>query len=105
MSRANEPTHNDKGIAYNFMTELSNDWQEFVSRQDIPAGPAAPEAGFFAPLSDFGLIAVSGEDAAAFLHSQLTNDVQTLDGSSARLAGYCTAKGRLLATMLMWRNA
>lgn len=86
------------------MTELSNDWQEFVSRQEISTGLAAPQAGFFAPLSDFGLIAASGDDAASFLHSQLTNDVQTLDGSTARLAGYCTAKGRLLATMLIWRR-
>ena len=86
------------------MTELSNDWQEFVSRQEIAAHPAAPEAGFFAALSDFGLIAASGEDAASFLHSQLTNDVQTLNGDNARLAGYCTAKGRLLATMLTWRT-
>ena len=86
------------------MTELSNDWQEFVSRQEIPAAPAASETGFFAPLTDFGLIAASGEEAAAFLHSQLTNDVQALDGGGARLAGYCTAKGRLLATMLVWRS-
>ncbi len=104
MSRANESTHNDKGFAYNFMTELSNDWQEFVTRQEIALGPVTPEAGFFAALLDFGLIAVSGDDAASFLHSQLTNDVQTLDESGARLAGYCTAKGRLLATMLIWRN-
>ena len=86
------------------MTELSNDWQEFVSRQEISAGPIAAAAVFFAPLPDFGLIAASGDDAASFLHNQLTNDVQTLDGSIARLAGYCTAKGRLLATMLIWRS-
>ncbi|MBV8633056.1 MAG: folate-binding protein YgfZ [Burkholderiaceae bacterium] len=86
------------------MTELSNDWQEFVSRQEIAPGPVTMEAGFFAALPEFGIIAVSGEDAAAFLHSQLTNDVETLDVSQARLAGYCTAKGRLLATMLIWRS-
>jgi folate-binding protein YgfZ len=86
------------------MTELSNDWQEFVSRQEIVPGLATRETGFFAALPDFGVIAASGEDAASFLHSQLTNDVETLAESEVRLAGYCTAKGRLLATMLVWRT-
>ncbi|MGZ5198582.1 MAG: CAF17-like 4Fe-4S cluster assembly/insertion protein YgfZ [Telluria sp.] len=60
--------------------------------------------GFVAPVTDLGLIAVSGEDAPAFLHSQLTNDVEHLGSGDARLAGYCTPKGRLLATFLMWRD-
>ena len=61
-------------------------------------------AGVVAPLSDLGLIAVSGEDAASFLHNQLTNDVEHLGAGEARLAGYCTPKGRLQATFLMWRG-
>lgn len=104
MNRTSESTHNDIGFTCDFMTELSNDWQEFVSRQEITPGPAAARAGFFAALPDFGVIAASGADAASFLHSQLTNDVETLGGGHARLAGYCTAKGRLLATMLILRD-
>lgn len=61
-------------------------------------------AGFVAPLSDLGLIAVAGDDAARFLHNQLTNDVEHLGFDEARLAGYCTPKGRLSATFLMWRT-
>jgi folate-binding protein YgfZ len=68
-------------------------------------GPAELAGGFVAPVTDLGLIAVSGDDAASFLHSQLTNDVQHLGVEQARLAGYCTPKGRLLATFLMWRDA
>jgi tRNA-modifying protein YgfZ len=60
--------------------------------------------GFVAPVTDLGLIAVSGEDAASFLHAQLTNDVEHLGTGEARLAGYCTPKGRLMATFLMWRD-
>ncbi|HWJ95523.1 MAG TPA: folate-binding protein, partial [Telluria sp.] len=60
--------------------------------------------GFVAPVTDLGLISVSGDDAASFLHNQLTNDVQHLAEGEARLAGYCTPKGRLLATFLMWRD-
>jgi folate-binding protein YgfZ len=62
-------------------------------------------AGFVAVIGDLGLISVSGADAASFLHSQLTNDVEHLGEHEARLAGYCTPKGRLQATFLMWRNA
>ncbi|MFS2019405.1 YgfZ/GcvT domain-containing protein, partial [Massilia sp. CT11-108] len=63
------------------------------------------EQGFVAPVTDLGLIGIAGEDAASFLHNQLTNDVEHLGPSEARLAGYCTPKGRLQATFLMWRDA
>ncbi|MEX3934621.1 folate-binding protein YgfZ [Paraburkholderia phymatum] len=58
--------------------------------------------GAFMPLPQFGVIDTKGDDAASFLHSQLTNDTQHLDAATARLAGYCSAKGRLLASFLMW---
>jgi folate-binding protein YgfZ len=54
-------------------------------------------------LSDWGLIRAQGPDAASFLHGQLTQDVTHLDAGHARLAGYCSAKGRLLATFVVWR--
>ncbi|CAG9247214.1 Folate-dependent protein for Fe/S cluster synthesis/repair in oxidative stress [Burkholderia diffusa] len=55
------------------------------------------------PLAQFGVIDVAGDDAATFLHSQLTNDIEHLDAASARLSGYCSPKGRLLASFLAWR--
>lgn len=64
----------------------------------------APTTNFVAPLTHLGLISASGDDAASFLHNQLTNDVEHLDTAQARLAGYCTPKGRLLATMLIWKS-
>ncbi|MBW8848676.1 MAG: folate-binding protein YgfZ [Burkholderiales bacterium] len=55
-------------------------------------------------LTDWGVIRAKGADAANFLHSQLTQDFALLDREHARLAGFCTAKGRLLATMVGWRG-
>ena len=55
-------------------------------------------------LSDWGVIRAQGADAASFLHGQLTQDVLQLDERSARLVGYCTAKGRLLASGVLWRG-
>jgi folate-binding protein YgfZ len=56
-------------------------------------------------LTDWGLIRASGADARSFLQGQLTQDVLTLDAHHARLAGWCSAKGRLLATFVMWQRA
>lgn len=58
----------------------------------------------FAPLTDLGLLRADGDDAATFLHSQLTNDISHLGTSEARLAGYCSAKGRLMASFLVWKT-
>ena len=54
-----------------------------------------------ARLEQYGLLQVAGEDARAFLHAQLTNDVENLAPATARYAGWCSAKGRLLATFLV----
>jgi len=52
-------------------------------------------------LTQEGVIRVAGADARAFLHAQLTNDIEQLGQDQARRAGWCTAKGRLLATLLV----
>ena len=54
-----------------------------------------------ARLNRYGLLAVTGADARDFLHAQLTNDVAHLPPERSAFAGWCTAKGRLLATMLV----
>ncbi len=66
-----------------------------------PAGPAEGVCR----LADWGLIRAQGADAASFLHNQLTQDVQHLASGTSRLAGYCSVKGRLLATLVLWRRA
>jgi hypothetical protein len=57
-----------------------------------------------AELADYGVLAANGADATTFLQSQLTGDVAALDGAHMQLAGYCTPKGRLIATFHMFRN-
>jgi folate-binding protein YgfZ len=58
--------------------------------------------GYF-PLADDALISFTGEDAAAFLHAQVTSDVLGLRAPATQYSGYCSPKGRLLATFLLWR--
>ncbi len=54
-----------------------------------------------AKLGQYGLLRVDGTDARSFLHAQLTVDVEQLATGHARHAGWCSAKGRLLATFLL----
>src|SRR3546814_132447 len=55
-----------------------------------------------APLTHLCAVRITGADAADFLHGQLTQDITGLPPGEARLAGYCTPKGRLLGTLSIW---
>lgn len=55
-------------------------------------------------LVDWGLIRAAGPEAAKFLQGQLTQDVELMKPGEGRLSGFCTAKGRLMATFVMWRD-
>src|SRR5437588_1582712 len=54
-----------------------------------------------ARLTRYGLLSVTGADARAFLHAQLTNDIEHLAPDRWAFAGWCSAKGRLLASFLV----
>jgi folate-binding protein YgfZ len=54
-------------------------------------------------LPDPGLIRFSGTDAQSFLHNQLTCDVAALEPGRSTYGAYCTPKGRVLATFLLWQ--
>jgi folate-binding protein YgfZ len=58
---------------------------------------------YFAKLSGFAGFTVSGADANSFLQGQLTNDVNGLAQNAHHRTGYCTPKGRLMASFLQWR--
>lgn len=55
-------------------------------------------------LGQFGTLRVSGEEAKSFLQNLLSNDIREVSSSRAQLSSLNTAKGRLLATMLIWRE-
>jgi len=57
------------------------------------------------PLTDSSLLRAAGPDAGTFLQAQLSNDIDMLDQSHAQLSTYCTAQGRMLASLVLWRDA
>lgn len=57
------------------------------------------------PLPQLGVIQAQGEDAANFLHNQLSNDVLLLPVGQSRLAAFCSAKGRMQASFIVIKTA
>ena len=57
------------------------------------------------PLTHLGVIRVEGEDAAGFLQGQLTQDFALLPLSEARLAAFCSAKGRMQASFVGFKRS
>lgn len=53
-----------------------------------------------ASLTHLGVIRARGDAAAKFLHAQLSQDFLALGPSEARLAAYCSANGRMLASFV-----
>ncbi|MBI4809142.1 MAG: folate-binding protein YgfZ [Nitrosomonadales bacterium] len=93
-------------------------WQNFLTTQgaliqdgtvqhfgDAAAERSATRDGtVLCDLSQFGVIKVSGEEAQVFLHNLFSSDVNALTPQHALPSSFNTAKGRALATLLLWRN-
>ena len=58
-----------------------------------------------AALPHLGVIQAQGDDAANFLHNQLSNDVLLLPVGQSRLAAFCSAKGRMQASFVVIKTA
>lgn len=54
-------------------------------------------------LDELAVLTIEGPDAPAFLHGQITNAVQDIPPGTARPAAYCSAQGRMLANLIVWR--
>ena len=70
--------------------------QNTQSSKQLPSGVTK--------LSHLGVIRAAGEDAAKFLQGQLTQDVVLLGMNEARLAAFCTAKGRMQASFIGFKR-
>jgi tRNA-modifying protein YgfZ len=97
---------------------MNPDWHNFLTQQGatLAAGvvqhfgdPAAElnataQGTIICDLGQFGTLRVSGEDAESFLQNLLSNDIREVSSSRAQLSSLNTAKGRMLAAMLIWRQ-
>jgi folate-binding protein YgfZ len=74
-------------------TEATNAAQESAALNGVAA------------LTHLGVIKIVGEDAAKFIHGQLTQDFSLLGLDSARLAAFCSAKGRMQASFIGFKRS
>jgi folate-binding protein YgfZ len=74
----------------------------YTESSDTESARAALLGDVLADVSYVGLVAVGGPDAARFLQNQLTGDVRALSPETSQLSGYCTNKGRLVATFRLF---
>lgn len=98
---------------------MNQDWQNFLTTQgarlqdgvvqdfgDAAAERAAARDGtVLCDLSQFGVLKISGDDAQDFLHNLFSSDVKALLPGGVQHSSFNTAKGRALATFLIWRTA
>ena len=98
--------------------EMNQDWQNFLAAQGAQIqdgivhhfGDAAAErlaardGTVLCDLSQFGTLRVSGEEAQTFLQNLLSNDIREAGNTRAQLSSLNSPKGRMLATMLIWRD-
>lgn len=65
---------------------------------------AAAASTVLVPLEHLGVIRLSGEEAAEFLHKLGSNDVTRQQPGQLRLNSLNSPKGRMLASFLVWRS-
>jgi len=91
---------------------MNDQWTSFVENLSTRIGDNAPvdfegarpspECALF-DLSHFGLIVAEGADAETFLQGQLTADLRGVTANRSLPTGYCTPKGRMLASCRLFR--
>lgn len=75
-----------------------------VMTHSATESPAVSSLNGVAALSHLGVIQIVGEDAAKFIHGQLTQDFSLLGHDTARLAAFCSAKGRMQASFIGFKR-
>ncbi|MGC2167308.1 MAG: folate-binding protein [Gallionella sp.] len=97
---------------------MNKEWQDFLAARgarledgavgdfgDIHAERIATrDATVMCDLSQFGTLRVSGVDAQDFLQNLLSNDIRAVTPTQVQLSSLNSPKGRMLASMLIWRE-
>jgi hypothetical protein len=66
---------------------------------------AAERSAVVSDATGLAVLRIEGEDAAAFLQGQLSNDVAALAADMAQWSSYNSPKGRMLANLRLWRDS
>ncbi len=97
---------------------MNTDWQNFLTQQGaiIEAGIVQRFSGLVAELNataqgtvlcdlgQCGTLRVAGADAESFLQNLLSNDIREVSVTRAQISSLNSPKGRMLASMVIWRE-
>lgn len=97
---------------------MNQEWQNFLIRQCAQLQEnvvkdfgnlqaellAARDSTIMCDLGQFGVIRVAGEESQKFLQNLLSNDISAVNEKTAQLSSFNSAKGRMLATFLVWQQ-
>jgi tRNA-modifying protein YgfZ len=103
LERPNQLSIDTQRLMQSWVSFLNAQGARFDAGRVLDFGDASHAKLAVCDLSHYGLIRVTGVDAASFLQAQLTNDVNALEDGDWQLTGWCTPKGRLLVTFVLWR--
>jgi len=85
--------------------DFAGDSSELLSFGDAAGELQAAQARtVLVPLTHLGQIEAQGDDAKAFLHCQLSSDINHLNEGQLQHSSWCSAKGRMQASFLIWRD-
>src|SRR5450755_4467420 len=112
----NNTAHEDYQHTHQHKITMNPDWQNFLTQHgatieaglvqrfgDFTAELKATEQGtVLCNLGQSGTLRVSGDEAQSFLQNLLSNDIREVSTTRAQLSSFNTAKGRMLASMLIW---
>ncbi len=82
---------------------MNTAWSDFLQSRPVAEHTDETDCALN-DLTHFGLIRIDGEDAESFLQGQLTNDMRQVTEDHSNLAGWCSAKGRMLANFRCLRR-
>ncbi|HMN92918.1 MAG TPA: folate-binding protein [Hydrogenophaga sp.] len=71
-----------------------------IHHHTLPQTTGTGASDGWCPLGSLGVIRAQGPEAVKFLQGQLTQDFSLLPPGQARLAAYCSAKGRMQASFI-----
>lgn len=97
---------------------MNQEWQNFLTQQGAQMLDgnlqhfgnlqaeliAARDVTVLCDLSQYGTVQISGEEAQKFLQNLLSNDINTVNNKTAQLSSFNSAKGRMVATLLIWQQ-
>lgn len=82
----------DNGAEFEEETDIINHFGNPVREQRVSLN-----GNVFSPLTQYGLIAIYGNDAQSFLQSQFSNDSKQITENQSQMSSYCNPQGRVLA--------